>query len=99
MATAAPVADYAGVASPTGRPVATDAVNLPPSYRFEPAAITVPAGTTVDWTNNDNFSHSIRFLDGGLPSEPMMMSPGEAVELTSRRPDNTATSATSIGRT
>ena len=60
-----------------GEPVATSVVNLPPSYRFEPAAITVKAGTTVTWTNRDNFTHSVQFKDGGLPTDPMLMKPGE----------------------
>jgi len=59
-------------------PVATDKVDLPASYRFAPAAITVGAGTTVTWTNDDHFTHSIQFLDGGLPSEPQVMEPGKA---------------------
>ena len=58
-------------------PVATDQVNLPPSYRFEPAAITVPDGTTVTWTNNDNFTHNVRLLDDG--GELLTLAPGESV--------------------
>ena len=57
-------------------PAATDKVDLPPSYRFEPAAITVKAGTTVTWTNHDNFTHSVQLLDGGLPTDPHVMEPG-----------------------
>jgi plastocyanin len=57
-------------------PVATSVVDLPPSYRFAPEAIAVPAGTTVTWTNHDNFTHSVQFLDGGLPTEPLLMQPG-----------------------
>lgn len=66
----------AGGSPGTGEPVATSTVNLPPSYRFEPAAIQVEAGTTVTWTNSDNFSHSVQFLDGGLPTQPLLMQPG-----------------------
>ena len=57
-------------------PIETSAVNLPPSYKFEPAAIAVRAGTTVTWTNNDHFTHSVQFLDGGLPNAPLVMDPG-----------------------
>ena len=46
-------------------PVATDHVDLPPSYKFDPEAITVPDGTTVTWTNSDNFTHNVRLLDEG----------------------------------
>jgi plastocyanin len=58
-------------------PVATDHVDLPRSYRFAPETITVPVGTTVTWTNNDNFTHSVRLLDP--EADPLMMKPGEQV--------------------
>jgi len=61
-------------------PVATDQVNLPPSYKFEPAAITVPNGTTVTWTNNDNFTHNVRLIDDG--GEILALPPGESVSFT-----------------
>ena len=61
-------------------PVATDQVNLPPSYRFEPAAITVPDGTTVTWTNNDNFTHNVRLVDDG--GDVLDLPPGESVSFT-----------------
>jgi plastocyanin len=54
-----------------GEPVATTEVQLPKSYRFEPAAITVPVGATVTWTNDDNFTHNVTFED----SEPLAMFP------------------------
>jgi plastocyanin len=62
--------------------VATSTVDLPPSYKFVPADITVKAGTTVTWTNHDNFSHSVQFRDGGLPTEPQLMKPGESTTFT-----------------
>lgn len=65
-----------------GEPVATDSVDLPKSYRFAPADVVVPTGTTVTWTNSDNFSHSVQFLGGGLPTEPLLMQPGESVTFT-----------------
>jgi plastocyanin len=61
-------------------PVATDQVDLPPSYRFEPAAITVPDGTTVTWTNNDNFTHNVRLIDDG--GDVLQLPPGESVSFT-----------------
>jgi plastocyanin len=60
-------------------PVATNEVDLPRSYRFAPEDIVVPAGAHVVWTNNDNFTHSVRFADGG---EVQMMKPGESVSHT-----------------
>jgi plastocyanin len=60
------------------RPVATDHVELPRSYRFEPAVIVVPVGTTVTWTNNDQFTHSVR-----LSGEPnLVVRPGDDASLT-----------------
>jgi plastocyanin len=56
-------------------PVAISQVDLPRSYRFAPEDITVGAGMTVTWTNHDNFTHSVRMLEGG---DVQMMKPGES---------------------
>ena len=64
-------------------PVATNQVDLPRSYRFAPEDITVQTGTTVTWTNNDNFTHSVRLLDTG---EVQMMKPGQSVSHTFTTP-------------
>ena len=80
------LAGCAAAGSDSASPVATAAVELPPSYRFEPAAIAVPAGTTVTWSNHDNFSHSVRFLDESLPGEPMLMEPGSSATFTFNDP-------------
>jgi plastocyanin len=69
---------------PAADPVATSEVDLPPSYRFEPAAITVPDGTTVTWTNNDNFTHNVRLLDDG--GAVLTIAPGERVSHTFEGP-------------
>lgn len=49
-------------------------------YRFEPAALTIKAGTTVRWTNHEKrTTHSVRFLGpGGIESERFF--PGESWE-------------------
>jgi plastocyanin len=65
-------------------PVATNQVDLPPSYKFEPAVIAVPDGTTVTWTNHDNFTHNVRLLDDG--GEVLDLPPGESVSFTFRGP-------------
>jgi plastocyanin len=59
-------------------PVATTSVDLPKSYKFAPAAITVVAGSTVTWTNDDNFTHSVR-IEGGTP---LVMKPGGSIQHT-----------------
>lgn len=56
----------------TGNATRTDKVDLPKSYRFAPAVIEVATGTSVTWTNSDNFVHNVHLLDGsdvtkGLP--------------------------------
>ena len=48
-----------GGAGSSAVPVATAVVDLPPSYRFAPEAISVAAGTTVTWTNNDPVPHTV----------------------------------------
>lgn len=42
----------------------------------------VGTGATVTWTNNDHFTHSVQFLDGGLPSKPLVMEPGQSATFT-----------------
>jgi plastocyanin len=44
-------------------PVVTNQVSMAKSYRFDPETIEIKAGTTVTWTNNDNFTHTVR-VDG-----------------------------------
>jgi plastocyanin len=73
----------AGAADAT--PVATSAVDLPPSYRFAPAAITVKAGTTVTFTNNDNFPHTVQLLDP-TPDTPRPLDLGKSVTITFSTP-------------
>ena len=74
-----------GPAGSAAEPVATTAVDLPPSYRFEPEAITVPAGSAVTWTNSDNFTHSVQ-LTGGEADEPRLMQPGATASITFDEP-------------
>jgi len=48
-------------------PVATDAVGIK-NFAFSPATITVPAGSTVVWTNDDSIQHDITFNGGSIAS-------------------------------
>jgi plastocyanin len=68
----------------SGSPVPTDQVDMPRSYRFAPAAITVPAGTTVAWTNNDQFTHSVQLPAAEAPNT--VVKPGETTEHTFQAP-------------
>lgn len=38
-------------------------------FNFQPATITISAGTTVTWTNNDNASHTVTADDGSFSSD------------------------------
>ena len=72
----------AGGGGSDASPVATTSVDLPKSYKFAPAAITVTSGSTVTWTNSDNFTHSVR-IEGGTP---MVIKPGETTTFTFEKP-------------
>ena len=76
-------AGASAAAQSSSAPVATNAVDLPVSYKFEPAHITVRAGTTVTWTNHDNFTHSVQ-VNG--QSDVHMMRPGETAQITFDKP-------------
>ena len=57
---------------------------MPPSYRFEPAIIQVPAGMTVTWRNSDNFTHSVSVVDGTFPI--LNLPPGQSGTITFDQP-------------
>jgi len=57
----------AGKAAGASTPVATDAVGIK-NFAFSPATITVTAGSTVVWTNDDSIQHDITFDGGGIAS-------------------------------
>jgi len=58
-------------------PVATTQVTMAKSYRFDPKTIEVEAGSTVTWTNDDNFTHTVH-VDG---REDHKVEPGERVSI------------------
>ena len=60
-------AQTAGKAGGASTPVATDAVGIK-DFAFSPATITVNAGSTVVWTNNDSIQHDITFDGGSIAS-------------------------------
>ncbi len=61
--------------------MATNHVDLPKSYKFAPASVTVRSGTTVTWTNSDNFTHSVRLIDQADKIVGIMQ-PGKSVQFT-----------------
>ena len=46
--------------------------------RYEPAQLSIPAGETVVWTNNDSAGHSVTADDGSFDSHPACGSLGGA---------------------
>jgi plastocyanin len=70
--------------SAAAAPVETAQVSMPPSYRFEPPVIRIPAGTTVTWRNSDNFTHSVSVVDGKFPL--LNLSPGQSGAITFDQP-------------
>ena len=45
-----------------------DAVSIA-DFSFQPAALTVPVGTKVTWTNNDSTGHTVTADDGSFTSD------------------------------
>ena len=66
-----------GGADEPAAPVATTEVSMAKSYRFDPKLIEIEAGSRVTWTNDDNFTHTVR-VDGGADHE---VGKGESVSI------------------
>jgi plastocyanin len=67
-----------GGSEETAVPVATTEVAMVKSYRFDPKTIEIEAGQTVTWTNDDNFTHTVR-VDGREDHE---VAQGDSVSIT-----------------
>jgi plastocyanin len=63
-------------------PVATTEVSMAKSYRFEPKSIEIEAGQSVTWTNDDNFTHTVK-VDG---REDHKVERGKSVSIAFERP-------------
>jgi plastocyanin len=66
----------AGMAMPAAAPgadapVATNAVAIQ-NFAFSPATVTVKAGTTITWTNQDQEPHTVTSVSGGALQSPPM---------------------------
>ena len=62
-----PMAAQAGNAPAASTAVATDSVAIK-NFAFSPATVTVTAGSTVVWTNDDSIQHDITFNGGSIVS-------------------------------
>ena len=58
----------AGTAMPVTAQEADQASVTAQNVQFTPPTLTVPAGTTVTWTNGDPFQHSVTADDGSFDS-------------------------------
>jgi len=67
-----PGASASATASATGSPapVAGNSVSID-NFAFVPATLTVPAGSTVTWTNHDEEPHTVAASDGSFHSPGM----------------------------
>jgi plastocyanin len=74
-----PTTAMAGVAAPAGAaagapnaatPADASAVTIH-DFAFTPENVTVRAGTTVTWTNNDSLDHTVTGDAGGFGSSPL----------------------------
>jgi plastocyanin len=63
-------------------PVATTEVTMAKSYRFDPKKIEVDAGSSVTWTNDDNFTHTVQ-VDG---QDDHKVDRGKSVSITFDKP-------------
>ena len=78
---AAPPADEGG-----GKAVTIDI----PAIEFDPAEVTVKAGTTITWTNSDDLPHTVTKEDGpGGEFDSGNIEPGGTFELTADVPGTT----------
>jgi plastocyanin len=71
------VASACGGTGGSAEPVRTTDVTMAKSYRFAPERIRISAGQTVTWTNDDNFTHTVK-VDG---QDDHKVSPGEHVSI------------------
>ena len=70
---------WASLGSPVSRGAAQDSVDIA-DLAFSPSTITVPAGTTVIWANQDSAEHRITGETGGWDSG--LMTPGQSYSST-----------------
>lgn len=67
--------------SGSAAPTATDAVSIK-DMAFTPADITVKAGTTVTWTNNDSVAHTVTETDSQTGPNSGNLEPGKTFTFT-----------------
>jgi plastocyanin len=67
LAALAAAAMFAAGPAAAASPTVVDIRN----FQFQPATLTVAAGTTVMWKNDDGSAHSVAAQDGSFRSDPL----------------------------
>ena len=63
--------------SPTGGGAASGGNSVTiKNFAFQPQTLTVKAGTTVTWTNQDSTPHTVQFSDKSIPTSPDLSAGG-----------------------
>jgi plastocyanin len=71
LSAAAPLAPNPGGVAVEAAPVARGAIIKIANFDFGPATITVPAGSSVTWVNNDDDAHSVVADNHAFHSAPL----------------------------
>ncbi len=71
----------------TAAPAAANVVSIA-DFAFDAPMLEVPVGTTVEWVNNDSFTHSVVAEDGSFQSEDL--APGDRFTFTFTTPGSFA---------
>ncbi len=76
-----------GAKSASGGTVSGEPAIKIPNFQFEPKALTVKAGTTVKWTNEDTATHSIKDTSQlATPVSPDLAGKGSTFSITYGQP-------------
>jgi plastocyanin len=68
--TPAPSVSPSVASSPATSPAGSAATGVAiAGFSFQPATITIPVGTTVEWTNSDSTGHTVTADDGSFKSD------------------------------
>ncbi|MFF3073420.1 cupredoxin family copper-binding protein [Kitasatospora sp. NPDC057904] len=71
--------------TPAGTPVGSDSVAIK-NFAFAPAAVTVKAGTTVTWTNQDSEPHTVTGQNNTGPLNSKALTTGQSYSYTFTTP-------------
>ena len=78
----APLALLGLLVLPAGQASAASYHVLMKGYAFSPAALTITAGTTVTWTNEDTAPHDVKTTSGPVAIHSPMLSKGQSWSFT-----------------